>query len=185
MSGWITIAPLFCLVTSVAWAQDKVNAGSLILQDFSKRIADYDQLHRTAQTKVRALRESPSLKDIERYEHRVAHEIRELRHDSGQGSIFTPQIAEQFRHLVGQTMDGSAGARVQQSLRHAEPVRLPRLRVNGTYPEGIPLQSSPPSFLANLPKLPVSLEYRLVGRDLVLRDRGANLIVDLIPNVVP
>ena len=82
-------------------------------------------------------------------------------------------------------MDGSAGARVQQSLRHAEPVHLPRLRVNGTYPEGIPLQSSPPSFLANLPKLPVSLEYRLVGRDLVLRDRGANLIVDLIPNVVP
>ena len=41
----------------------------------------------------------------------------------------------------------------------------------------------PPSLLLNLPKLPKELEYRFVGRELILRDIAANLIVDVIPEV--
>ena len=43
----------------------------------------------------------------------------------------------------------------------------------------------PPSILLNLPALPHELDYRIVGRTLVLRDVGANLMVDYIPGAIP
>jgi len=70
-------------------------------------------------------------------------------------------------------------------LRHAEPVKPLNLQVNDKYPEGVPLQSTPPSLLLDLPKLPPEVEYRIVGHDLVLRDVKANLIVDFVNNVIP
>ena len=70
-------------------------------------------------------------------------------------------------------------------MNHAEPVRMPTLRVDASYPEHLPLQTTPPSVLANLPKLPPEVEYRIVGNALVLRDVDANLIVDFTRNVVP
>ena len=71
-----------------------------------------------------------------------------------------------------------------ESLRRSEPVRIP-LRVNDTYPEKLPLQTTPPTLLLNLPKLPEELDYRVVGNNLVLRDVEANLIVDFIPQAIP
>jgi len=47
------------------------------------------------------------------------------------------------------------------------------------------LQSMPPNLLLNLPGLPDGLEYRLLDRELVLRDREANIIVDYVPNAFP
>ena len=91
----------------------------------------------------------------------------------------------EFRRLILMAMQGSRATQVHESLKHAEPVRLPSLRVNGTYLEGIPLQSTPPSLLLNLPQLPPEVEYRVAGSDLVLRDVDANLVVDLIHSVIP
>jgi len=73
---------------------------------------------------------------------------------------------------------------MHQSLRRSEPVVLP-LKVNRAYPEGVPLETTPPSLLAKLPELPAELEYRVVGHALVLRDATANLIVDFLPDVIP
>jgi hypothetical protein len=75
--------------------------------------------------------------------------------------------------------------RIEKSLKHAEPVRMPRLRINHAYPEHVPLQSTPPTLLQNLPRLPPDIEYRIVGHDLTLLDAKANLIIDLIPNAIP
>jgi hypothetical protein len=60
-----------------------------------------------------------------------------------------------------------------------------QLKVNRSYPVEVPLQTTPPSLLQNLPKLPPELEYRVVGKALVLRDVNANLIVDFLPNALP
>jgi hypothetical protein len=64
-------------------------------------------------------------------------------------------------------------------------VKLKELRVNQQYPKGIPLQTTPPSLLLNLPKLPKGLSYRVVDNTLFLLDEEANLIVDFIPNAIP
>jgi hypothetical protein len=59
--------------------------------------------------------------------------------------------------------------------------------VNAVYPNvhGQPLQSAPPTLLANLPILPRGLEYRVAGRTLALRDTEANLVVDILPDALP
>ena len=43
----------------------------------------------------------------------------------------------------------------------------------------------PPSVLLTLPPLPACLHYRFVGRELVLVDSEAGLIVDLLPAAAP
>jgi hypothetical protein len=58
------------------------------------------------------------------------------------------------------------------------------LKVNAPYSEGAPLSTVPPNVLAALPQLPEALEYRVVGKHLILRDVKANIIVDFIPNAV-
>ncbi len=57
--------------------------------------------------------------------------------------------------------------------------------VNATYPPALPLATFPASLLAALPPLPEDIEYRFVGRHLILRDVKANIIVDVLPNVLP
>jgi len=53
------------------------------------------------------------------------------------------------------------------------------------FPMAAPLATMPPSLLAALPPLPKSLEYRIIGQYLVLRDVEAALIIDFIPAVIP
>ncbi len=81
-------------------------------------------------------------------------------------------------------MQGQQASRIRESLGQAEPVKLSSLRVNDAYPEGIPLQSTPPSLLLNLPPLPPEMEYRVSGRCILLRDIEANLIVDFICDAI-
>ena len=59
------------------------------------------------------------------------------------------------------------------------------LKVNQAYPTNIPLVSVPAKLLAHLPTIPEELEYRLVDRRLLLRDRDANLIVDVLVGTAP
>jgi hypothetical protein len=57
--------------------------------------------------------------------------------------------------------------------------------VNAAYPDSAPLSTVPPTLLLRLPKLPKEVEFRFVGRDLVLYDAYADLIVDFVPNAMP
>lgn len=179
----LTIAVAVALVTLAA--QEKTNADSAILAGFEQKIADYMKLRKTAEGQLQKLKPTKSSDAIKRHEHELAKQLRVARASAVQGSIFAPDVAAEFQRLIGQTLQGPQSGGVQSSLRHAEPVQIPDLRVNGSYPEHIPLQSTPASLLMNLPKLPPELEYRVVGRALILRDVGANLIVDLIPNALP
>jgi len=43
----------------------------------------------------------------------------------------------------------------------------------------------PPPVLLKMPQLPKELEYRFVGKNLVLLDSVANILVDFIPQAVP
>jgi hypothetical protein len=115
----------------------------------------------------------------------LATKTKALRQDAKQGDIFTPEIAAYFRHQISATLAGPHGHKIRTSLRHAEPVHALSPQVNQTYPQGIPLQSTPPTLLLNLPKLPKELEYRIVGHNLVLHDLAPNIIVDVVADAVP
>ena len=60
-----------------------------------------------------------------------------------------------------------------------------KIDVNTIYPTAIPLATFPSNLLQKLPALPPELEYRIVGRDLILRDVTGNVVVDVMREVFP
>jgi hypothetical protein len=171
------------LMTSGGCSETRVNADSLIVQDFSKRVSDYQQLAKTLEDKLTRLKATGSQASIEEHQHALADAIREERKGAKAGDIFSPKISAEFRRLTALAMQGGDAARIRKSLQNSEPVKL-QLRVNDSYPSGIPQQSTPPSLLLNLPPLPPNLEFRLLGTTLILLDSKANLVVDLMPNAI-
>ncbi len=170
---------------TAASGKPAVNQDSLVIASFENSVKEYMKLHNKAKAGVPPLKPTNSAHAINQYQRMLASNIRSARPDAKQGDIFTPEIGQEFKRLIGMTMKGPGAAKIQASLRHAEPVSKIPLQVNSVYPEHVPLQSSPPSVLLNLPPLPPELDYRIVGRDLVLRDVGANMIVDFIPGAIP
>jgi hypothetical protein len=183
----ILISLAICLIANVALAQAPsapgVNRNAAIASDFDKRVSDYMKLRQKAQSGLTAPKNTDSAEKIAQYQRELADRIRSQRADAKPGEIFTPEISDLFRRLVRQSLNGPDGEKIRKSYAHAEPLHGLRLDVNQAYPDGVPLQSMPPSLLLNLPKLPKELEYRFVGRELVLRDIAANLIVDVIPDL--
>jgi hypothetical protein len=115
----------------------------------------------------------------------TAEKTQAARPKAQQGDIFTPSVATYFKKQIEGTLRGPNGEKVRASLRHAEPLPNVQLKVNAKYPKNLPLQSTPPTLLMNLPQLPKELQYRIVGSTLVLYDMSSGLIVDFIPNAVP
>jgi len=159
-----------------------VNADSAIIQDFEKRVAAYLQLRRSIESNLTKLKSTPSEEKISHHETDLRRAVREARKNARPGDIFTPEIAAEIRRLIAIAAQPEDGNHIAQSLRHAEPVQL-HLEINESYPERVPLQSTPPSLLENLPALPPEIEYRITGRDLVLLDAKANMVVDIIRGV--
>jgi hypothetical protein len=172
--------PLMLLACGLAGAQNPQP-----LQDFQNRVSEYQKLHDKARSGLSKLKPTSSPDGIGKHERELGHRIRESREHVAQGNIFTPEITAEFKRLIAETMKGSDAVTIKQSLARSEPVHLPELKVNQHYPKGVPLQTTPPSLLLNLPKLPKGYEYRVVSNSLVLLDVEANLIIDLMPNAIP
>jgi hypothetical protein len=115
----------------------------------------------------------------------LAAKLQDKRKDAHQGDIFKPEIADYFRRQIAGTLATKHGKKIRASLKHAEPVHGLVLHVNQVYPQGIPLQSTPPTLLLNLPSLPKELQYRIVGHNLVLYDSVPDVVVDFIPDAIP
>jgi hypothetical protein len=83
-------------------------------------------------------------------------------------------------------LKGAEGRETKDETREdGKPIAV-ELKVNTTYPSdsNVPLSTMPPNLLAVLPQLPMDVEYRVVGRHLILRDVDANIIVDFIYNAI-
>jgi hypothetical protein len=166
------------------FAQSAVNPDAKLVQEFQERVAQYMRFRKTLESKLPALTPTDAPATIKVRQLELARGIREARASAKQGDIFSPKIAAEFRRLIGFAMQPQDRARVKGSLQSAEPVKL-RVRVGDAYPDGIPLQSTPPTLLLNLPALPQDIDYRVVDHTLVLRDVKANLILDYIPSAIP
>lgn len=158
-------------------------------KEFQARIDKYMEIHKKAVASVPAIpKETKDAALIAKHEQQIADAIRALRPNAVVGEIFTPAVRQMIVSTVKQNVEGKAGASAKATIlgegnpkAEAVPVNL---TVNGTYPTSAPLSSVPPSLLMALPVLPKELEYRFVGRNLILRDSTSNLIVDFIPNVI-
>src|SRR5262249_51857863 len=129
---------------------------------------------------LHGLKPTISSDEIARYQEEFARRIAGVRSGAKQGDLFTPAIILEFHRLIESAMRGTSGANIRSTLRSGDPANV-EVKVNTTYPSGVPLQTTPPTLLSHLPKLPPVLEYRVVGNALVLRDVVANVIIDFMP----
>lgn len=172
------------LLTGALWCQTgpAIHADAAVIATFQKRVNAYLELRREVESKIGRLKPTDSPEKISRHEQHLRQGVRQARKGAREGDVFTPDIATEIRRLIALAMMGGNAQKVDESLRHAEPVQI-RLQVNDAWPARVPIQSTPPSLLANLPMLPMEIEYRIAGRDLVLLDAKANLAIDLIRGV--
>jgi hypothetical protein len=86
---------------------------------------------------------------------------------------------------VAPELTGAHGQEVEALLQEDAPApgAIP-LEVNARYPAGAPFPTTPPSFLLALPPLPSGVEYRIIGKDLVLLDQPADVILDYMRNII-
>jgi hypothetical protein len=161
------------------------NVSAAILKDFNERIEQYMDVRKRAAKGAEPLKETDDPGRIKAAQDERGAAIRALRANAKAGDIFTAEIRHTFRQLLAPELKGEEGRDTKQVIKDDAPApgAVP-LKVNAKYPEGAPLPTVPAALLASLPQLPKGLEYRILGKDLVLLDSDANLIVDFIRNAI-
>jgi hypothetical protein len=171
-------------------AEDNANPDALVLVDFQKRIDAYMAIHKAAAKDSLPIKETNNPAEIKAAQEALGAKIRAARSEAKPGDILTPEIKNKFRRLMYPVVQGTAGRETKEELEedvHEKDEGTPKkvlLKVNATYPAGNPLPTTPPNVLMSLPKLPEELEYRIVDKNLILRDVQANIIVDFIPSAI-
>ncbi|MBI2835628.1 MAG: hypothetical protein HYX76_14505 [Acidobacteria bacterium] len=178
--AWLTSTSAGHLHASSAPADDLVSG----LKQFNDLLDAYAELHRKAAASIPALERNATPEKISTAEHLLAGRIIAARAHVKRGSIFTPDVRRLLRSIIGGEIEAPGGALAVAAIMESAPRKL-KLKVNAPYPEGVPLSTVPPALLLTLPKLPDVLEYRFIGRDLILRDNRANIVVDYIEEAIP
>ena len=101
-----------------------------------------------------------------------------------QGEIFSAALAQFFRTLIADSLREGHIEDLVAIIEDENTVHR-SAAVNGDYPDGRSIPMMPPCLLAALPPLPPELRYSFVGRDLILWDVHAGLIVDYLPLAIP
>jgi hypothetical protein len=157
-----------------------------VFKIFTVRVQQYVKLQKDVEASLPALTPTYEVVRIAEHQHALARKIADARRDARQGDIFTHEVTERFRKIIRSAFHGPEGRLARKTIRPDDPSKvIVRLHVNDVYPADIPLTTTPPTLLSKLPQLPRELAYRIVGRDLTLKDTKAGLIVDLIPNAIP
>ena len=119
------------------------------------------------------------------HQHALARKLKQARLHAKMGDIFTPAAAASFRQTIQTEFAGPNAPHAEATLHQGAPLPVSHLRVNSVYPDGVAYTSLPPTLLLHLPKLPDEVVYRIVGHELLLVDVKANLIVDVLPDIIP
>ncbi|HUQ87723.1 MAG TPA: hypothetical protein VM096_09200 [Vicinamibacterales bacterium] len=160
-----------------------VNAQGAATLEFKKRIDAYVKIHNAAEGKVSALKKTDDPKEISDRQKALADAIMTMRAGAKPGEIFAPEYQPYFIKIVQDDFKGRSAAD-RKALVNELPKTV-KIDINTVYPTTLPLETFPPALLRKLPDLPPDLEYRIVGRSLILRDVKANVIVDVLRDVVP
>jgi hypothetical protein len=163
---------------------------SVVIKDYRERIAKYVELHKKVKNSLDRVEESANAAILAKQKQQFATALRESRQGVMQGNIFTPGVQPIFGRIITQHLSHPNGKTARSMILGEgnpgnQPAAAPVLNVNAPYPTTAPSSTVPPSLLIVLPQLPEELEYRFIGRHLILRDREADLIVDFIRNAVP
>ena len=158
----------------------------VLLRDFNHRVDQYVRLHRRLARALPWEHLSGDFEDMVIAVDALHTSIVDARPNARAGAIFTPAIS----HLLVARLDDAIAkqnltrADVWVAMQLWDPSGLPAPTVNGRFPPIRHVRAWPALFAA-LPALPPELQYRFVGRDLVLLDVHADLVVDIVTDALP
>jgi hypothetical protein len=182
-TGLILVALLACATAHGDGATRPPLEGKEAVQfvQFVQRARNYVQLRSAALEEVPQMVETSSPVEIGAREKLMANAIRAERKSAKRGDVFDG-AGKQIQALVLE--DWQERPYKERAALWKEIPRLDPPAVNAPYPASVPLATFPPLLLTRLPELPKELEYRFAGPHLILRDVEANMVVDVLPNVL-
>ena len=163
-----------------------VNPNAAALAEFKKRVDAYADMHNQLAKGVAKPQETADPGKISATKDALAARVQATRVNAKPGDIFTPEIQPVIRRLLAPELKGEDGHDAKAVLKDDAPAAgtVP-FKVNGKYPENQPRPTVPANLLLALPALPKPLEYRIVGRHLLILDTDADLVVDYMLNAIP
>ena len=154
-------------------------------QTFQGGVAEYVTLHRLLEGPLPPLLVGHDLAPARDAMRALQTRLQRARVNASQGDIITPGVAQMFRRNIAACLTREEWAAIFAKMSPDEQGRPgeapPALNVNMEWPETVALDFVPPQLLQVLPPLLPELQYRIMGRALVLWDHHANLIVDFLP----
>jgi hypothetical protein len=154
------------------------------LEDFEKRVKEYMEIQKELASKLTKLPNEASPEAIDKHERALGALIENARRTAKPGDIFTPPIQAIVRRELGRIFGGVEGKQLLASIMDENPTKV-TLKVNGRYPDVVPMSTMPPEVLAVLPPLPKELNYRFIADQLILLDTLAHIVVDYVPKALP
>jgi hypothetical protein len=175
-------------------AKDTSKLEEQALDEMEDRVEDYvKDVHKKALKQVGPLPDQATPEQIVAHRRAMADAIRAMRAGAKQGDLIVPEAQPFVKRLIAEQLAGPSNAPARKEALAGNPPVDPdhddrmqvRLAVNGPYPDAAALSTVPPGVVLTLPILKKEVEYHFVGRDLVLLDVEANLILDYLRNAAP
>jgi hypothetical protein len=181
----LSIAAL--LASAPSSAQDTLTTEHAV-QQFNEGVAGYVALRTRVAASVPRLEVRPDAARIFEQVDVLAGSIRAARSLAQLGDLFTRDVRLVLRIDIRDALD-AAHIDVTDLIEELEAdvspgIELLPVEVNGPFPWAFGA-AVPPGLLDRLPALPVEVQYRFIGRNLVLVDVDANLVVDILPDALP
>lgn len=186
----VATLPVSCVGAAAPEQQAPPSAGNAPITEsgevdkFRAAVDAYVALHRRLEETLPALSKQATPVDIETHERALGKLIVGARPKAVQGDLLVAEIQPVLRRISGEILAGPNGPAMLNEIRGEEPVTI-AARVNERYPDQVPLSAIPFRFLNSFPRLPEELEYRFLGRDLVLLDVDGRIVVDFLRDVLP
>ena len=181
--GLIVISPSLPLAAGPQVAA-AASAEAAAIRQFDEAIGKYMALRRKLRSEVAGPVKDSSSSQVTNASDALAGAIQRARKDAHVGSLFNAPVATVIK---GRITDAVRTEKLVSVLAEIDDEGKAGLapKVHLRLPVSAQMATMPASLLNVLPPLPKELEYRILGRYLVLRDVDASLILDYIPDAVP
>jgi hypothetical protein len=159
-------------------------ADAAALASMNSRLKEYVELHNRLERELPKLPDNATPTQIDTNQRLLEEKVRAARAAAKQGDLFTPEATPVIKRLLAAVFGGPDGKQLKDSIMDENPVAV-TVKVNGRYPDNVPVSTVPPQVLQTLPKLSDDMEYRFIGDRIVLVDVHAHVIADFIDDALP
>jgi hypothetical protein len=162
------------------------NSDAKLLADFKAKVDEYVKMRNKLDNATPPLKKTDDPAAITAAEKALADKIRAARPGAKHGDFFTPATAAEFKRLMTPAVKGPEGKENKNAVADDVPEKVP-FKVLGEYPKQETVSTVPPDILLSLPTMPenAQVQYRFVGKHLILYDARANIIMDYIFHAIP